>query len=307
MSEEYYNSIENFVTNEIPSLPVTNVSIIGVTGVRSKKVEKQVFLDLRIAGKDVPVVVLVVKNIQVDFLLGCDFLYQYQGTIDYRNKMLTFLVQGVQYSENFLTQVSEKVTAHIKLIRSNKVGIHVGDSEIESAVRNFTADFKQNDDSLDIANDIEVLLNEKVKDAVNKCVGESGDVEGEIKRVLYDNRAVFSDCPGKIKNFVAKFTLKTNKPFIGKPYPIPYSKRSEVAKEIEKMERQGIIEKSSSSYSNPLVCVMKSDNSLRLCMDCRNLNSHIQEDRECTEKTEEIFPEVFWNPVCKYINKCVSR
>lgn len=53
-----------------------------------------------------------------------------------------------------------------------------------------------------------------------------GTVEGEeqLLEVLQRFRNVFSDTPGKIKNFVGKIIVEPNAPIVKKSYPIPFSK-----------------------------------------------------------------------------------
>ena len=54
------------------------------------------------------------------------------------------------------------------------------------------------------------------------------------------------------------------------------------------MLAEGIIEKSTSPYSNPLVVVTKKDLSIRLCLDARQVNKIIVPDRESPEPVSEI-------------------
>ena len=52
------------------------------------------------------------------------------------------------------------------------------------------------------------------------------------------------------------------------------------ARELDKMLEGGIIERSVSHYSNPLVVVIKKDGRVRLCLDARRINQIIIPDRE---------------------------
>ncbi|KAG8333479.1 hypothetical protein J6590_000627 [Homalodisca vitripennis] len=45
MSDEFYKKIKNQVGYNIPELPVSNLSIVGVTGVRSKRINVQIRLE----------------------------------------------------------------------------------------------------------------------------------------------------------------------------------------------------------------------------------------------------------------------
>ncbi|KAG8253627.1 hypothetical protein J6590_030902 [Homalodisca vitripennis] len=142
MSEKYYNEIKERSVLEILELPVTNLSIIGVTGIRSKKIDKQVMIE----NKLFQINFLVVKAVNLGIILGCDFFREHNAKIDFEH-----------------------------------------------------------------------------------------------------------DEPGCIKNYEAKLNITNEKPFVGRSYPIPYSKREGVRKEIENMLKGDIIEESDSPYSNPLV------------------------------------------------------
>ena len=78
-------------------------------------------------------------------------------------------------------------------------------------------------------------------------------------------------------------------PFMQRSYPVPYSKRRAVQEELDKMMEGGIIERSVSHYSNPLVVVIKKDGRFRLCLDARRINHIIIPDRESPESINEIF------------------
>ena len=62
------------------------------------------------------------------------------------------------------------------------------------------------------------------------------------------------------------------------PRRIPVSRREEAFKAIEDMEKQGIVEPSTSPWSSPVVLVRKKDGSTRFCVDYRRLNDVTQKD-----------------------------
>ena len=53
-----------------------------------------------------------------------------------------------------------------------------------------------------------------------------------------------------------------------------------VRTEIRRMEEHGVIERAQSSYINPMVTVIKKDQSVRLCLDARKINSVTMPDYE---------------------------
>ena len=52
----------------------------------------------------------------------------------------------------------------------------------------------------------------------------------------------------------------------------PFAVRTEVARQLQEMQSQGVIEPSSSPWASPVVLVRKNDGSLRFCIDYRHLN-----------------------------------
>ena len=95
----------------------------------------------------------------------------------------------------------------------------------------------------------------------------------EIKQLVRCFDHVFSNIPGCTNVVVHKIRLKTNEFFKSKQYPVPVHLREEFNKEVQELINLRIIEPSDSPYCNPVVMVKKPDNSYRLTLDFRALNS----------------------------------
>lgn len=106
--------------------------------------------------------------------------------------------------------------------------------------------------------------------------------------LLQNNKHIFQDKPGLHKFFSYKFNVKPHDPYKTKPYPVPFSRRPSVQKEIAKMLQWGVIERSDSPYNNPLVTVIKTDGSIRLCLDARKLNTIILPTRDASPPIDDI-------------------
>ena len=59
------------------------------------------------------------------------------------------------------------------------------------------------------------------------------------------------------------------------------------SKEIQRMILEDIIERSSSPYTSPLVAIPKKDGQVRLCLDARELNKMLINDRTSPGEIEE--------------------
>lgn len=107
-------------------------------------------------------------------------------------------------------------------------------------------------------------------------------LESESERVievLTEYKDVFSNKPRMARDFLGHISVEIKKPIVhNKSYPIPYSKRELVQKEIDNMLEDDIIESSNSPYSNTLVAVTKKDGGVRLCLDARFINKIIIPD-----------------------------
>ena len=111
----------------------------------------------------------------------------------------------------------------------------------------------------------------------------------QLKRLLGSYRDVMTDLPGQTHLGEHSIRLTSDDPVRQKPYPVPHALRGVIDEEVEKMIEMGVIEKSNSPYSSPIVIVKKSDGSNRFCIDFRRLNRVTIFDAEPLPNTEEIF------------------
>jgi len=59
---------------------------------------------------------------------------------------------------------------------------------------------------------------------------------------------------------------------------VPFAVRHEIANQLEKMQRNGVVKPSQSSWSSPIVLVKKRDGTIRFCVDYCLLNSITKPD-----------------------------
>lgn len=84
---------------------------------------------------------------------------------------------------------------------------------------------------------------------------------------------LFMETPGRTGVIHHHITLKDPKPIRQPAYRVPERLLPVMKEELETMQSLGVIEPSSSEWSNPIVLVPKKDGSLRFCLDFRKLNS----------------------------------
>lgn len=110
----------------------------------------------------------------------------------------------------------------------------------------------------------------------------------EILQLLDQYQNIFSNNPGKISKYQCQIKIKEGEPIYQKPYPIPMVKMAKMNMEIQRMLDLGIIEKSTSPWSSPVVGIEKKNGDIRICIDARKINQRIIPDRECPMNIEEI-------------------
>uniref|UniRef100_A0A1X7T3B8 Reverse transcriptase domain-containing protein n=1 Tax=Amphimedon queenslandica TaxID=400682 RepID=A0A1X7T3B8_AMPQE len=118
------------------------------------------------------------------------------------------------------------------------------------------------------------------------------DMKSDLWRVLRKFPSVTKNTPGKTDRIFHDIRTTDSQPIRQKPYRIPQAYLKDVMKELEEMERDGIIEKSSSEWASPLVIVKKKDGGIRLCVDYRQLNQVTKFDAYPMPRVEELLDTI---------------
>ena len=84
---------------------------------------------------------------------------------------------------------------------------------------------------------------------------------------------LFTEAPGATDLIQHNIKLISDEPVRSRPYPVPYSIRESLRKDIANMIKMGVIRESSSAYASPVVHVVvkKKHNTNRVCVDYRKL------------------------------------
>ena len=114
----------------------------------------------------------------------------------------------------------------------------------------------------------------------------------EIHSVLSKFPQVTGNAPGRTNKITHRIRTADCTPIRQKPYRLPQAYQEKVNKELEEMERHGIIEKSNSEWASPLVIVTKKDGGIRLCVDYRQLNQVTKFDAYPMPRIEELLDNI---------------
>ncbi|GFV72166.1 uncharacterized protein K02A2.6 [Trichonephila clavipes] len=116
--------------------------------------------------------------------------------------------------------------------------------------------------------------------------------ERNLNNLLREYKDIFDDKLGEINNYEAKLKLRHGvKPIFCRARTVPFALKGRVENEIDRLEKEGIIEKvDSSEWATPVVPVVKSDGSIRLCADYSvTLNPNLIVPQHPLPRLDEIF------------------
>ncbi|VDI15021.1 Hypothetical predicted protein [Mytilus galloprovincialis] len=116
---------------------------------------------------------------------------------------------------------------------------------------------------------------------------------GEVIKDLQNKyKDVFKDELGTIKGIKAKLSLKDNSsPKYIKARTVPFSLRAKVEAELDRLEKEGTLNKvQHSEWATPVVPVLKKNGNVRICGDFKvTLNPMLNVDQYPLPKIDDIF------------------
>ena len=105
-------------------------------------------------------------------------------------------------------------------------------------------------------------------------------------------KQVFAEGLGTMKKFTASLRVKSGvNPVFHRPRSVPYAIKESIEKELERLEREGIVEKvEHSEWAAPIVPVPKGDGQIRVCGDYKvTVNANLEVDQHPLPKPEDLF------------------
>ena len=114
----------------------------------------------------------------------------------------------------------------------------------------------------------------------------------DLQELLREYADVFKDDQGLIQGFKADIKVTEGaSPIFWKPRPVPYALKENVEKELDKLEKRGVLSKiDRSEWAAPIVVVPKSDGTIRLCGDYKvTVNKVIQNESYPLPTAEDLF------------------
>ena len=123
----------------------------------------------------------------------------------------------------------------------------------------------------------------------------SSTTQSPLNDVLHRYEHVFNDELGALKGLKATIHLKQDAtPVFVRSRPVPYVLRKGIEAELERLENQGTIKPVEfSDWDTPIVPIVKSDSSVRICGDYKlTVNKASRMDSFPIPKVDELFAKL---------------
>lgn len=125
----------------------------------------------------------------------------------------------------------------------------------------------------------------------DNCTNMTPD-KPEIRKLLHDHRFLFNGL-GKTELIEHNIILKEkSNPLVVKQHRIPAALENDIGKAINKLIQENIIEESYSDSRNPMVPIRKSDGSIRIAIDFRELNKITKKDNFPIPRIDRIITDL---------------
>ena len=251
-------------------------------------------------GVAMNMVFLIATGLPFNILVGCDLLRRNSAIIDLSKEKVSLFSEGVTWTADLVgSEMILPSRIHQQLREINYI-------ENKSSCNQIIYDNTEDD-----------LWAQKIQEIRNFRCGNTKEKlsvqqTNNLIRIYEKYRTVFSDEPGKIKNYQCKIQFREPVEFNRKSYPIAHSLKEAVRAEINKMISSDIIESSQSPFTSPIVAIPKKNGQVWLCLDAREINKMIINDRISPGEIEEILKSFhgtkfisIWDTCLLYTSRCV--
>lgn len=155
-------------------MPAQNISLVAASGVINKTINKLILLDLKFGSIEIATVFLIVKNFNVNILVGCDFLKDNDVILNFKQET----VEIKSFRVNFNKRFTIRYTQVFHLV--------IDDENLEK----------------------ETLWDERMKSVRENLSQENSILVNELIVVFEANKYLFSDVPGAAKFYTCKLSMK---------------------------------------------------------------------------------------------------
>jgi predicted aspartyl protease len=263
------------------------------TGATISVINKELADQLLKSNQEIPV--LPINNVQISNAVGkkiCKVSKQLFCQCQIRDKQV--FINFVQ-----VENLNERAIIGAEVLNQYNTHINFTDKTIEWSIQGeqkiipFSEHIQERNEKKNHVTHVDIMENITTNVPISHMENET------FCELIKEYQRIFSDSPGLIHEHECQIKITSGEPIYQRPYPMPISRLSQMDKEIQRMLGLGIIEKSDSPWSSPIVGIEKKNGDIRLCLDARPINKRFIPDRECPMGVKDILLKF---QVAKYLS-----
>lgn len=281
---------------------IKKIELISANQKKMGQISQKIITLVEINNKSYLMEFYLYDQIPYNCLIGVDNIKKYDMILDFEKEQLKIQDNYIKFEKvtEFCDCIIEEEKEEEKLSKEGK-SVEINEERDIYNINqreyyddyylneNEEEDYEENKEN-DIIKNERIIINEYNKKGyiqeLVKKIEIKEEVRERLKEILLDNSITYNDEITFARNYEHNIQINDETPLQCKNYPIPFHFRYQVNTEIEKLIKQGIIERSNSYFISPIVIVKKSDNSLRICLDAREINKRIKPGFETPQTIE---------------------
>lgn len=122
--------------------------------------------------------------------------------------------------------------------------------------------------------------------------GDPRSADSQLNELLSKHSELFTESYKGMTGLEAHITMRGDaKPVFVKARRVPYALKEQVEKELDKLEKHGVIKKVDRSlWASPIVVVPKADNTVRICGDYKStINQSVEDEQYVLPTTQDLY------------------
>ena len=122
--------------------------------------------------------------------------------------------------------------------------------------------------------------------------GDALNADSQLNDLLSKHSELFTESYEGMRGLEAHITMRDDtRPVFVKARRVPYALKEQVERELDKLERNGVIKKTEKScWASPIVVVPKADNTVRICGDYKStINQSVEDEQYVLPTTQDLY------------------
>ncbi|KAB0803020.1 hypothetical protein PPYR_05206 [Photinus pyralis] len=277
ISEQVWSQLGDY-HHKIASISSSGIKVSGAFKSKQRRVKQQSLITCQVLGNEFNFEFLLIPELVYPVIIGNDLLRSWCAKVDLGAQQVFLKINDkwvavpeIKHSHELTNQGS----LEMRPIKHKAIQLLC----VEEGVNYGPSD-------------------EQLSAVVDQCKLSSSE-KIVFRELLEEHRTLFSEKPGRTQSYAHEIRLKDKREFFKKQYPVALAHREAIQNQLNLMVQWGVIQRCATPYINPIMTTLKKDNSVRVCLDARHLNSVMEREYETPLPIEEIVRNI---PSFKYMS-----